>query len=180
MVYGKVLTNFAANIYGTPSKMTVRGLLTVLDQTDVTYLLTNSPISSGSDISDLVTFTDFSDTLTAVAPVQQQNSSSLNVALTIRLRQGARFQCFLTPNGDSYVDVSGEGNLDLRMPPEGEMRLTGRLTLNEGKMNYELPVIPLRTFTLASGSYVEFTGEMMNPTLNITATERLKRLSVSS
>jgi len=176
LVYGKVLTNFAANIYGTLSKMTVRGLLTVLDQTDVTYLLTNSPISSGSDISDLVTFTDFSDTLTAVAPVQQQNSSSLNVALTIRLRQGARFQCFLTPNGDSYVDVSGEGNLELRMPPEGEMRLTGRLTLNEGKMNYELPVIPLRTFTLAPGSYVEFTGEMMNPTLNITATERLKSI----
>ena len=176
LVYGKVLTNFAANIYGTPSKMTVRGLLTVLDQTDVTYLLTNSPISSGSDISDLVTFTDFSDTLTAVAPVQQQNSSSLNVALTIRLRQGARFQCFLTPNGDSYVDVSGEGNLELRMPPEGEMRLTGRLTLNEGKMNYELPVIPLRTFTLAPGSYVEFTGKMMNPTLNITATERLKSI----
>ena len=62
------------------------------------------------------------------------------------------------------------------MPPEGEMRLTGRLTLNEGKMNYELPVIPLRTFTLASGSYVEFTGAMMNPTLNITATEHVKSI----
>ena len=176
LVYGKVLTNFAANIQGTPSKMTVRGLLTVLDKTDVTYLFTNSPLSSGNDLSDLVTFTDFSDTLAAVVPEEKASSSSMDIALTIRLRQGARFQCFLTPNGESYVDVSGEGNLDLRMPPEGEMRLTGRLTLNEGKMNYELPVIPLRTFTLASGSYVEFTGAMMNPTLNITATEHVKSI----
>ena len=176
LVYGKVLTNFAANINGTPDKLNVRGLLTVLDKTDVTYLLSNSPISSSGELSDLVTFTDFSDTLVVEKAVAQQNSSSLNVALTIRLRQGARYKCFLTPNGDSYVDVSGEGNLELRMPPQGDMRLTGRLTLNEGKMNYELPVIPLRTFTLAPGSYVDFTGEMMNPTLNITATERVKSI----
>ena len=176
LVYGKVLTNFAANIQGTPSKMTVRGLLTVLDKTDVTYLFTNSPLSSGNDLSDLVTFTDFSDTLAAVVPEEKASSSSMDIALTIRLRQGARFQCFLTPNGESYVDVSGEGNLDLRMPPEGEMRLTGRLTLNEGKMNYELPVIPLRTFNFAGGSSIDFTGNVMNPTLNITATERVKTI----
>lgn len=176
MLYGKVLTNLGMNIKGTPSNLTVRGLITILNQTNVTYLLTNSPLSNTGDLSDLVTFTDFSDTLTAVAPVAASTSSSMDVALTIRVRQGSQFHCFLTPNGDSYVDVSGEGNLDLRMPPEGAMRLTGKLTLNEGKMNYELPVIPLRTFNLASGSSVEFTGEMLNPTLNITATERVKTI----
>jgi hypothetical protein len=37
-----------------------------------------------------------------------------------------------------------------------------------------LPVIPLRTFNIQQGSYIEFTGPPMNPTLNITATERVK------
>ena len=41
-------------------------------------------------------------------------------------------------------------------------------------MKYSLPVIPLKTFTIQDGSYIEFTGEPMNPTLNITATERTK------
>ena len=41
-------------------------------------------------------------------------------------------------------------------------------------MKYSLPVIPLKTFTIQDGSYIEFTGEIMNPTLNITATERTK------
>ncbi|MBQ1641525.1 MAG: translocation/assembly module TamB domain-containing protein [Oscillospiraceae bacterium] len=39
---------------------------------------------------------------------------------------------------------------------------------------YSLPVIPLKTFTVKEGSYVEFTGDPMNPKLNITATERVK------
>ena len=41
-------------------------------------------------------------------------------------------------------------------------------------MKYSLPVIPLKTFTIQNGSYVEFTGDPMNPRLNITATERTK------
>ena len=59
--------------------------------------------------------------------------------MEIIVKKGARFRCYLTPNGDSYVDATGEGNLTFRMPPQGEMRMTGRITIDEGKMNYELP-----------------------------------------
>ena len=54
------------------------------------------------------------------------------------------------------------------------INLTGRYTLTSGEMKYSLPVIPLKTFTIMNGSYVEFTGDPMNPRLNITATERTK------
>lgn len=54
------------------------------------------------------------------------------------------------------------------------MFLTGRYTINNGEMKYALPVIPLRTFYLTEGSYIEFTGEPMNPTLNIAAKEKVK------
>ena len=55
-----------------------------------------------------------------------------------------------------------------------QLRLTGRYTLNNGEMKYSLPVIPLKTFTIRDGSYVEFLGDAMNPKLNITATETTK------
>ena len=100
----------------------------------------------------------------------------MDVWMEIIVNKGARFRCYLTPNGDSYVDATGEGNLTFRMPPQGEMRMTGRITIDEGKMNYELPVIPLRTFNFAGGSSIDFTGNVMNPTLNITATERVKTI----
>ena len=46
-------------------------------------------------------------------------------------------------------------------------------------MKYDLQVIPLKTFTLGSGSYVQFNGDIQNPTLNITATEK-NRASVTT
>ena len=52
--------------------------------------------------------------------------------------------------------------------------LRGRYTINSGEMKYELPVIPLKTFTIAEGSYIEFTGDPMNPRLSLTATETTK------
>ena len=54
------------------------------------------------------------------------------------------------------------------------LRLTGRYTLDNGEMKYSLPIIPLKTFTIQDGSYIEFTGDPMNPTLNITAMETTK------
>ena len=47
-------------------------------------------------------------------------------------------------------------------------------------MKYSLPVIPLKTFEISPDSYIEFTGDMMNPTLNITATERTKATVASN
>ncbi len=41
-------------------------------------------------------------------------------------------------------------------------------------MKYSLPIIPLKTFTIQDGSYIEFAGDPMNPTLNISAIERIK------
>jgi hypothetical protein len=68
----------------------------------------------------------------------------------------------------------GGGTLRMIYTPEDNLQLTGRYTLSNCEMKYSMPVIPLKTFTIRDGSYVEFTGEMMNPTLNITATERTK------
>ena len=176
LLYGKLLTNILANVHGTLDKLVVAGRLTVLEKTDVTYVMTNTPLTSGSNLSDLVTFTDFSDTLTVASSAEETKKSNMDVWMEIIVKKGARFRCYLTPNGDSYVDATGEGNLTFRMPPQGEMRMTGRITIDEGKMNYELPVIPLRTFNFAGGSSIDFTGNVMNPTLNITATERVKTI----
>lgn len=173
LVFGKVYSDFSGTIKGTIDRLIVRGGLQILDKTDVTYLLTNSPLSVKDELSDLVKFSDFSDTL-VVAPTAEKKGAAMDLALAIDINSGARFHCFLSNNGESYIDVSGAGNLAFRMTQQGEMRMTGRLTFDEGKMNYELPVVPLRTFTLASGSYVEFKGDVMNPTLNISARDKIK------
>ena len=72
------------------------------------------------------------------------------------------------------MDLEGGGNLTMRMTEQGDLRLTGRFTMEQGEMKYSLPIIPLKTFKIQQGSYVEFTGDILNPTLNLAATERVK------
>ena len=81
---------------------------------------------------------------------------------------------YLNADHSNYVDLMGGGSLRMRYTPADNLQLTGRYTLSNGEMKYSLPVIPLKTFTIQNGSYIEFTGDPMNPTLNITATERTK------
>jgi hypothetical protein len=147
----------------------MRGRLDVLGTTDLTYLLLDSPLSTNNQLDELVKFTDFSDTTQTV--VQRPAPGGLDMDLRISIDPGVHVKCGLNPDLSNYVDLFGGGDLRMVYNNIDDLRLTGRYTLNSGEMKYSLPVIPLKTFSIQDGSYVEFTGEAMDPTLNITATE---------
>lgn len=41
-------------------------------------------------------------------------------------------------------------------------------------VKYAMPIIPLKEFTIQDGSYVQWSGNPMDPMLNLTATERMR------
>lgn len=172
LVFGKVYADYRGALNGSVSNLTLKGMLNVLGNTNVTYILKDSPLTVNDQLSDLVTFVDFSDT-THVA-VEKQSMMGMDITLAINVSDAARVHCFLSEDGNSYVNLEGGGDLMLKCAADGEMRLTGRYTVNSGEMKYELPVIPLKTFNLVNGSYVEFTGDITNPILNINAVERVR------
>ena len=171
IAYGKAFVNFFARLQGPLEQMNMRGRLDVLGTTDMTYMLLDSPLSADNRLKDLVKFTDFTDSTQTV--ISRPLPSGINADLTINVSQGAHIVCDLNAEQTNYVDLLGGGDLRLRYGSEG-INLTGRYTVTNGEMKYSLPVIPLKTFTIKEGSYVEFTGDPMNPKLNITATERTK------
>lgn len=170
-VFGKTYVNFNGMITGRLEALQMRGKLDVLGTTDMTYILRDSPLTTDNRLDALVEFTDFTDEETE--PMVRPPLEGLFMDMQISIAQGAHLICALNVEKSNYVDLFGGGDLRLTYSDE-EMRLTGRYTLNSGEMKYSLPVIPLQTFTIQDGSYVEFTGEVMNPTLNITATENIK------
>ncbi|WP_033148565.1 translocation/assembly module TamB domain-containing protein [Prevotella sp. P6B1] len=171
VAWGKAYVNFLTRLQGPLEELNMRGRLDVLGSTDMTYLLLDSPLSTDTRLDELVKFTDFSDSTIAV--VTRPAPSGLNIDLTINVSQGAHIVCDLNADESNYVDLMGGGDLRMLYNSEG-INLTGRYTLSSGEMKYSLPVIPLRTFHVKEGSYVEFTGDPMNPKLNITAVERTK------
>ena len=172
VAYGKAFVNFFANLTGPLEMLSMRGRLDVLGSTDLTYMLLDSPLSTDNRLEELVKFTDFSDTTQVIEP-NRPTPSGLDVDLTLNVSEGAHIVCNLNMEQTNYIDLMGGGELRMRYNSEG-LSLKGRYTLSNGEMKYSLPVIPLKTFTIQNGSYVEFTGDPMNPRLNITATERVK------
>lgn len=173
--YGKAFVNFYASIQGIVDRLQVRAKLDVLPSTNLYYILRDSPITTDNRLKELVTFTDFSQT--AEAPVLLPTVDGMSVTLAISVLEGSHITCWMNTNHTNYLDIIGSGDLRMLYTAD-KLSMTGRYTISEGEMKYSLPVIPLKTFTITSDSYIEFTGDIMNPRLSITATER-NRASVN-
>lgn len=173
MLFGKVYANYVGTLKGTTDNLSLRGKLEVLDRTDVTYILKDSPLSVDDRLHDLVQFTNFKDS-TQTAQPEKAVDGGMDITMGISISDAAIFHCNLSDDGQSYVKLEGGGDMTLRMTQQGDMRMTGLFTTNSGEMKYQLPVIPLKTFQIVQGSYVQFTGDVINPTLNIAAKERTK------
>lgn len=175
MVYGKLLVNLTSTVKGPLDALMMRGSLQLLGGTNVTYVMKDSPLTVQDRLSDLVTFTSFEDTLVnrrrQEAPLPL---GGLDMLLTIRIDQSVRLNADITPDRSSKVELEGGGDLSFQYTPQGEMILNGRYTLSGGIVKYALPIIPLKEFNIQDGSYVQWSGDPMDPYLDLTATERIR------
>lgn len=175
MVYGKVFVDLDATVRGPLDGLMMRGNVNLLGNTDVTYVLTDSPLTVQDRLSDLVTFTSFADT-TSLNKEEESTLSlgGLDMIMTIHIDPAVRLKADLSADRSSRVELEGGGDLSLQYTPQGDLTLTGRYTLSGGMMKYALPVIPLKEFQIQNGSYVDWTGNPMDPLLNFKATERMR------
>lgn len=172
IAYGKAFVDLYGRMQGTLDNLNMRGRLNVLGSTDMSYVLRDTPLSTDNHLEELVKFTDFNDTAQVVVERPQLNGFTMD--MTVDVSKGAHIMAYLNPDHSNFIDLTGGGTLRMLYSPADNLQLRGRYTLSNGEMKYALQVIPLKTFTIRDGSYIEFTGDPMNPTLNITATERLR------
>ena len=170
--FGKAYVNFFGMMKGPLSNLQMRGKLDVLGNTDMTYVLRESELTTDNQLDELVKFTDLKSG--KEEPMVRPAIEGFDMMLNMSIDESARIVCALNADQTNYIDLMGGGDLTLLYNPVDNIRLTGKYTLSNGEMKYSLPVIPLKTFTIQDGSYIEFTGDPFDPTLNITATENMK------
>lgn len=170
--FGKAYINFYGTASGLIDNLKMRGRVDVLGTTDLKYNLKDSPLNTDDQLKGLVEFTNFSDTTEDV--ISQPPLTGLDMDLTLSIDEGAHVDCYLNAAKTNYIDVVGGGDMRMQYNTSDGIILRGRYTIGSGEMKYELPVIPLKTFTITEGSYIEFAGDPMNPRLSITAEEQTK------
>ena len=177
MVYGVLKMDVATTVSGPVNLLKVRGNIALLGETKVNYVLLDSPVSANNRVDDLVAFTSFADSTQYVKQFESKPLvlSGIDMLLTINIAQQALFGIDLAPKGDDRVELVGGGDLAFRLSSLGEMDLTGRYNLTGGFVNYSLPVLPVaKKFTIRTGSYVEWSGNPMDPFLYLVAYESIR------
>ena len=175
-VYGKAYISLNASAHGNMSLLNVNADLKLLSATNVTYVLPSgtSAITNQAD-EDMVKFVNFTDSL-AVAKADSLTRSGMAMFLdaTLTIEDGSLINVDLSTDGKNRIQLQSNGTLTYAMSPLDNGRLSGRLNIDKGFVRYTPPLMSEKYFTFDEGSYVAFTGDMMNPTLNVHATDVLK------
>lgn len=175
-VYGKAFVNLKASAKGNFRMLDVNADLSVLPTTNVTYVLSTmtSDLTSVGN-SDMVKFVNFADTMqVAKADSLEVTGMLMRVNANLHVLQGSTISVDLSSDGKNRVQIQGDGNLDYAMDYMGDQTLTGRFNINGGYARYTPPLMSQKLFNFKSGSNISFTGDIMNPVLNIHAVDPLK------
>ena len=175
-IYGKIFMNLDATVKGPMQRMDIYGNVNLLGTTDATYRL-NIPESQFNTQADeeVVKFVNFSDT-TQVADADTVVESSLNMRVNanVVISPGTQLQVLLSTNGTDKLQIEPSANLHYYQSYMGDMTMNGTLTLGNGFIRYAIPVMGEKMFDFNPSSTITWTGNVTNPTLNVTATDLMK------
>lgn len=175
-LYGKINFNLNADVTGPMQFLNVKGDVNVLGTTDATYRINMEPAQLTAQTDEgVVKFVNFNDS-TLVAEKDTVAESPLNMRIDARLTisPGARFEVLLSSNGTDKVEVTPTANLHYYQNYMGDMSLNGTLTVGEGLVRYSVPVIGEKTFEFNPQSTISWNGNVLDPVLNVKATDEVK------
>lgn len=177
-IYGKLFLNLGATARGSTSRLNVNGNLTVLNTSDITYALSLDDASTitQSSSDEVVRFVQFSDTTANAKKDSVAPSMAIRIAADVNINPGTQVNVLIssTAMGNGRVQLHPSGSLSYFQNYMGDMRLNGQLNLGTGFARYSVPVVGEKRFDFTEGSYVMWNGEVMNPVLNIKATDVMK------
>ena len=173
MVYGKMYVDLRSMIRGTLDDLKMMGDLTILSKTNFAYILPEASLDTGKDLDGLVEFVNFSD---STAMVQQEQPKidlgDITANLNVNIQEGVKMSIDLDSSRENYVSIEGDGNLNATYDNRSGFGVTGIYNLAGGQVRLTLPIIPLKTFYIQEGGRVTWTGDLFNPTLDVTAYEK--------
>lgn len=175
-VYGKAYANMAVNLSGPVNFLKVSGDVSLLNGTEITYTMRESnALGEEKDVSDLVQFESFNDTLNYefVKPLPPP-PWGMDMTVNVSIGQAVKLAVNITPDGKTGINLQGGGNLLYTMNMLGDTRFSGRYNISGGTVRYTPPIISTKDFDINQGSYVDWTGNIADPSFNITASQKIK------
>ncbi|MBR6250234.1 MAG: translocation/assembly module TamB [Bacteroidales bacterium] len=98
----------------------------------------------------------------------------LTTHLHIRITPDARIRAIVNERTNNLMTVRGNGNLDIDVDRNGDMKIFGDYLVNKGTYNFTFGNIVNKRFEIQDGSKITWDGAPMNAMIDLTATYKLK------
>lgn len=174
-MFGKAFVDIDGNVRSSSGNTVTRADVTLLPTSNITYVMQDEVTELGNKVDEsMVTFTNLKDTTDNEGNVIKTAAakSTSSVTANIDVEQGAKIGVFLSEDGNNRATIDGSGQLKYTIDITGKDRLNGTYTIEHGNVRYQPPIVAQKNFDITSGSTIQWTGDMLNPQLNLTATER--------
>lgn len=180
-VYGKAYLDLGATAKGPLDELVVRGSVALLKNTDINYVMQDSPMDVKERPQNIVTFVSFRDmdNQSFAEAIPTVRIGGMDILLNVDINDDVQAAVDLSADGSNRIDLQGGGNLTFTMNPLGDVSLSGKYVLSGGTVRYNPPVISQKIFKITPDSYVDWVGNVADPAFNITAVETV-RASVSA
>lgn len=176
-VYGKAYIDLDTKINGTTDFMNIDATLTLLSGSNLTYIMPDATTVLTAQNDGMVRFVEFADTATIIngdSLLTHDSELLMNFTARVNISDGTTINVDLSTDGQNRVQVQGNGQLTYTMNSMSDSRFTGRYTINKGFVRYTPPLMSEKYFEFKEGSYIAFTGDMLNPTLSLYAVDNMR------
>lgn len=171
-IYGKLSIDLRSIIRGTLDNLRMIGDVTILSNSNFAYVLPETAFETEKELDGLVDFVNFNDTTEiGYETLPEVDLGDIAANFNILIKEGAKVGLDLDATHENYIIFEGDGTLNATYNQSG-LNVTGIYKLNSGDLKLTLPIIPLKTFHIQEGGRLTWTGDLYNPTLDITALEK--------
>ncbi len=187
LFYGTVYATGVATIEG--DKRGVDMDITATSQPNSSLFM---PLSNKSSVvkSDFITFverSDYDDQANATVNfrrafmearerrIEEQNMPNVNITMAVQATPDLDFQLVIDPVVGDIIKAKGEGRLNLAIAPQDNLfEMYGDYNISEGNYLFTLLNPISKRFVIENGSSIQWTGNPLDPILNIDAVYKVK------
>ena len=169
-IFGKGYVTANATVKGDLSLLNIYAKVNVLNKTDVTYVFRDFDAAMPTQSSDVVKFVSFENPDSVGIDDEFDSPFAMNLVADISIANNVLLTVDLLSN--NKFTAQGGGNLTFKIDPSDAMSMVGKYSIEKGHFKYKPPLISEMNFDIDRGSYVSFTGDVLNPILNIHGSEK--------
>jgi translocation and assembly module TamB len=170
LFYGKASFDADAKLTGNLQIPKLDAKITVGSDTNITYVLP-STVASIEDRNGIVTFVNRENPDAILTQSEEKTApiAGFDITTLVKIEKEAAVTIIIDEQTGDNFKISGEGDLNFTMSPNGRINLTGVYEILDG--HYELNLYNLvdRKFLIAEGSRVSWSGDPFDAKLNIRA-----------